>query len=123
MIHAPSANLNPMKPINIFSSIPQNLQTEVFEDILRSHSVRIERILSQGQTSPGTGWYDQDEHEWVMVLEGSASLEFEDGSRCDLSAGDYLNIPAHTKHKVIWTDPDRVTIWLAVFYPSSAELS
>ena len=105
-----------MNHTNIFASLPQNLDTEVFEDIVRSQSVRIERILSKGHTSPETGWYDQDEHEWVMVLEGSAALEFEDGTRCDLSAGDYVNILAHTKHKVAWTDPDKVTVWLAVFY-------
>lgn len=105
-----------MNHTNIFASLPQNLGTEVFEDIAHSQSVRIERILSKGHSSPETGWYDQDEHEWVMVLEGGASLEFEDGTRCDLSAGDYVNIPAHTKHKVAWTDPDKVTVWLAVFY-------
>lgn len=105
-----------MNHTNIFASLPQNLDTEVFEDIAHSQSVRIERILSKGHSSPETGWYDQDEHEWVMVLEGSAVLEFEDGVRCDLSVGDYVNIPAHTKHKVAWTDPDKVTVWLAVFY-------
>jgi cupin 2 domain-containing protein len=101
---------------NLFTVLPDHLESEVFEEIIRSPSVRIERILSKGQSSPATGWYDQDEHEWVMVLEGSATLVFEDGTRCDLSVGDYLNIPAHTKHKVAWTDPDKVTVWLAVFY-------
>jgi Uncharacterized protein containing double-stranded beta helix domain len=105
-----------MDPANLFSSLPQNLDAEAFEDIVRSSSVRIERILSKGHSSPETGWYDQEEHEWVIVLEGSASLEFEDGTRCDLSVGDYVNIPAHIKHKVAWTDPDKVTVWLAVFY-------
>lgn len=105
-----------MNPTNIFAAIPKSLDAEAFEDIARSPSVRIERILSKGHTSPETGWYDQDEHEWVIVLEGNALLEFEDGARCDLSTGDYLNIPAHTKHKVAWTDPDKVTVWLAVFY-------
>lgn len=51
-----------------------------------------------------------------MVVEGKAFLEFEDGSKSELSAGDYINIPAHVKHKVAWTDPDEITVWLAVFY-------
>lgn len=89
---------------------------EFFEDIVRSPTVRIERIVSKGHTSPETGWYDQDENEWVMVVKGRATLEFEDGSRCEMSAGDYVNIPAHIRHKVAWTDPDDITIWLAVFY-------
>lgn len=101
---------------NIFECLPKSLDVEVLEDIVRSDKVRIERILSQGQSSPASGWYDQDENEWVIVLQGSGRLAFGDGSEINLNAGEYINIPAHKKHRVAWTDPDRVTIWLAVFY-------
>ena len=107
-----------MKVTNIFDLLPCNLNKEVFEDLVCSSVVRIERIVSKGQSSPDKGWYDQEENEWVMVVEGNACLEFEDGSKSDLSAGDFINIPAHVKHKVLWTDPQRITIWLAVFYSS-----
>ena len=50
-----------------------------------------------------------------MVVEGKATLEFEDGSKRELSTGDYINIPAHVKHKVVQTDPNQITIWLAIF--------
>lgn len=102
---------------NIFRDIPAALKTEVFENVLVHNCVRIERILSQGHTSPETGWYDQEENEWVVVLQGKGTIEFEDGSFKVLAPGDYLNIPAHQKHKVSWTDPEQVTVWLAVFYP------
>lgn len=105
-----------MKPDNIFAAIPSNLKDEVFEAIVTYQNVRIERIVSNGQVSPAVGWYDQDEHEWVLVVKGRAVLEFDNGDVCRLSAGDYLNIPAHSKHKVSWTDPDDLTIWLAIFY-------
>lgn len=105
-----------MNTYNIFKGIPSELENEIFEDIVKSGNVRIERILSQGQSSPGQGWYDQDENEWVIVLRGKGTLTFEDGRSVNLGAGDYINIPAHTRHKVSWTDPDNVTIWLAVFY-------
>lgn len=101
---------------NIFASLPDDPGTEVFEDILRNDSVRIERIVSSGQSSPEQGWYDQDEGEWVMVLRGAARLLFEDGREVELDAGDFIDIPAHTKHRVSWTDPGETTIWLAVFY-------
>lgn len=107
---------------NIFSALPPfsadtaRGASEIFEDILRSNTLRIERIISQGQSSPAVGWYDQDENEWVMVLEGAACILLEDGSERRLEKGDYLTLPAHTKHKVSWTDPDRLTVWLAVFY-------
>ena len=105
-----------MKPANLFNALPKHPATEIFDDLVRSSTVRIERIVSKGHRSPETGWYDQDEHEWVIVMQGKATLAFDDGSVCHLSEGDYINIPAHTKHKVSWTDPDNLTVWLAVFY-------
>jgi len=101
---------------NIFDLIPDNLETEVLETILDSASVRIERIISKGHTSPEQGWYDQEENEWVIVLKGEAILLFIDESTITLKAGDYINIPARRKHKVKWTDPNIETIWLAIFY-------
>ena len=103
---------------NIFSSVPDIVEKEVFEDLLNHDKVRIERIISKGQSSPSEGWYDQEEHEWVIVLQGGGVIAFEDGREIKLLKGDYLNIPAHEKHRVKWTDPERITIWLAVFYKS-----
>jgi len=96
--------------------MPANLPKEVFETLLDNEHVKIERIVSKGHTSPESGWYDQVQHEWVILLEGAATITFEDGKEVSLSKGDYLNIPAHTKHKVSWADPDVETVWLAVFY-------
>ena len=101
---------------NFLEDLPVSLEYEVFEDVLTSDNVRIERILSNGQTSPDEGWYDQSEHEWVLVLEGAGQIEYEDGSNVSLKKGDYLYIPAHKKHRVSWTDPEQITVWLAIFY-------
>jgi cupin 2 domain-containing protein len=101
---------------NIFDSIPSDLSSEVFEDLVTSDKVKIERIISKGHSSPDVGWYDQEQSEWVIVIAGSAIIGFDDKPSVTLKAGDYLNIPAHQKHKVAWTDPDVETVWLAVFY-------
>lgn len=101
---------------NLFCPLPEDLSQEVVEDLVRSSHVRVERIVSHGHSSPETGWYDQDESELVMVLDGSGSILFENGDEVVLHAGDYINISAHTKHKVLWTDKEKPTIWLAVFY-------
>ena len=103
-------------PSNIYAAIPADISSEIFQDLVKSPNVRIERILSKGHISPDFGWYDQDESEWVMVMEGKATIAFEDGRSVSLSKGDHLNIPPHCKHKVSWSDPHCVTIWLAVFY-------
>jgi len=103
-------------PQNIFDH-PSPLSDEVTHPLLTREQVRIERIVSRGHCSPPGFWYDQTEHEWVLVLAGSAHLRFEQDDRVvELGAGDYVDIPAHARHRVEWTDPDRDTVWLAVFY-------
>jgi cupin 2 domain-containing protein len=106
-----------MTPLNILDNIPSALTEELFEVIQSGGGVRIERIVSRGHASPEGFWYDQEDPEWVMVLKGRAVLLFENiESPVSLAPGDYLNIPAHTRHRVQWTDPDQETVWLAIFY-------
>ena len=101
---------------DLYADIPAHLPAELFEQILGAGSVRIERIVSRGHTSPGSGWYDQDSNEWVLVLRGAGRIQFEDGAEVTLEPGQYLDIKAHRRHRVSWTDPENATVWLAVFY-------
>lgn len=101
---------------NIFDDIPKNIKSEIFETLIDNDDVQIERIISKGHKSPESGWYNQDKNEWLIVLTGEAILSFADKSSLKLKAGDFINIPAHKKHKVEWTNPDTETIWLAVHY-------
>lgn len=98
---------------NIFADLPKRMPDEVFSTLLTSENVRIERIVSHGHSSPEGFWYDQDQHEWVMVLKGQAKLRLGD-ELIEMKAGDYVNIPAHMRHRVEWTSPDEPTVWLAV---------
>ncbi len=102
---------------NIFHPSLPVLEQEFFNILFQDKDIRIERIISQGHASPASGWYDQEDNEWVLVLEGAGTIIFENGREVKMQKGDYLHIPAHAKHKVSWTDPDRQTIWLAVHYP------
>ena len=101
---------------NLFCDIPAGLEDELFETLASSDKVVVERIVSTGQASPAEGWYDQDRNEFVVVLRGSARLEYEDGSQWDLATGDWVDSPAHRKHRVAWTDQTTETVWLAVHY-------
>jgi len=65
---------------------------------------------------PKSGWYDQDQNEWVLVLTGAARLAFEDGSEVNMGSGDSLEIPLHVKHKVVWTDLEEEMVWVAVHF-------
>ena len=101
---------------NLLADIPAQLDSERCERLVSQGAVTIKRILSRGQSSPDSGWYDQTEDEWVVVLEGEAILTFADGRDYHLHAGDHLLIPAHSQHRVAWTPADRTTIWLAVHF-------
>ncbi len=102
---------------NLFADIPNELKDELIETILQTSSFRIERIVSQGHRSPDGFWYDQSDNELVILLKGSATLRFENQSQpITMNSGDYLHIEKHVRHRVEWTNPDEVTIWLAVHY-------
>jgi cupin 2 domain-containing protein len=106
-----------MEAGNLFADVPTQLQSEQFTELLTAPHLRLERIVSTGQASPPGSWYDQDRAEWVLLLAGSAGLliEGEDAPRV-LAPGDYLHIPARTRHRVEWTDAARPTVWLAVHH-------
>ena len=105
--------MNP--PSNLFADIPAHLPAELVETLLTSAQFRIERIVSQGHASSEGFWYDQPHDEWVLLLTGTARLRFED-SVTDLKPGDWINIPAHRRHRVEQTDATTETIWLAIHY-------
>lgn len=100
---------------NLHADIPSRLADEQFADLFTRPGVRIERIVSTGHASPDGFWYDQPHDEWVCVISGSAgvSIEGEAAPRI-LRVGDWLELPAHVRHRVEWTDPDTLTVWLAV---------
>ena len=102
---------------NIFENIPKQIPDEMLEEVFRAEHFRIERIISRGHSTGNGEWYDQGHDEWVIVLRGSAGLLFEgDHTAVMLKPGDYINIPAHQKHRVEWTDPHEETVWLAIHY-------
>ena len=104
--------------MNLFH-LPENLpQAEWLEVLEKRTGVRIERIISAGQSSPPGFWYEQTEDEWVAVLQGNAALEWADGSVKELMVGDYLLIPAGKKHRVARTSAEPPCIWLAAFLPT-----
>lgn len=102
---------------NIFSNLPRHILDEIFEEIINTKACKVERIISKGQASPAGFWYDQELNEWVVVLKGRAVLKFQDNQEVmEMGPGDYVNIPAHCKHREEWTDSHTVTIWLAIHY-------
>jgi cupin 2 domain-containing protein len=101
---------------NLLSSLPDASASEITEPLVCARGVRLERIVSHGQVSPLDYWYDRDEAEWVLVLSGSARIAIAgEGENRLLREGDAIFLPAHCRHRVTWTDPERPTVWLALF--------
>src|SRR5688572_23297371 len=97
---------------NIFADHDQGSDGEKFLTLFENSSVKIERIVSHSHSSPAGFWYDQAEDEWVIVLRGTAALEFTDGQIVEMSEGDYVMIPRSVRHRVARTSTN--TVWLAV---------
>ena len=81
------------------------------------YDVSIERIVSQGETS---SWYEQEEDEWIVLVEGEATLEIvqksPDQVRTEtLKRGDTCLLTAGTKHRVTKTSVKPPCVWICVF--------
>ncbi|MBE9009657.1 cupin domain-containing protein [Pseudanabaenaceae cyanobacterium LEGE 13415] len=100
--------------MNIFELPEELLDRELFEPLIETNQILIERIISTGQTTPEGEWYDQPRDEWVLLLQGEAQLTYEDGTSIELKAGDYVLIPAHQRHRVSYTSSNPACIWLAI---------
>jgi cupin 2 domain-containing protein len=93
---------------------------EQIDRLVEGASVRIERIVSTGQASPPGFWYDQPDDEFVVLLTGAARLRFEEGDvTVDMKPGDWVEIPAHVRHRVEATLAESPTVWLAVHHWSA----
>ena len=100
----------------LLHGLPAHLAAEHIDTLLTRPGVRMERIVSTGQASPEGFWYNQVEDEFVVLLSGAAGLRFAGEAEVrELRPGDWLEIPAHVRHRVEWTAADAPTVWLAVF--------
>jgi cupin 2 domain-containing protein len=102
-----------VKVQNIFHDLPELSDQEDLSILFQNPCAKIERIVSRSHSSPPGFWYDQDEDEWVILVRGEATLEFEGGELLQMKEGDHVTIPRHVKHRVHQTGPE--TIWLAVY--------
>ncbi|HKZ34108.1 MAG TPA: cupin domain-containing protein [Candidatus Nanoarchaeia archaeon] len=104
---------------NIFRDSGTKLEEELVEILIPAgRIVRLERAVSPKSDTPSKV-YDQEEDEFVMLVKGYAELEFEEEGEMGkrkvvMREGDYINIPAHLKHRVIKTEEG--TTCLALFY-------
>ena len=108
---------SPFLVTNLLAELPRDLAAEQFQPLISAQGVRIERIVSLGHSSPSGFWYDQEQHEAVLLIQGAARLRFaDDADPIDLVPGTLVNIPAHKRHRIDSTDPTQPTIWLAIHY-------
>lgn len=111
-----------MKAANLFESIPSTLPEELVEVLAEGKGhIRIVRLVSRGHASPDGFWYDQEEREWVVLLSGSATMSFENPVSGEvkvvtLTAGDWLEIPPRSRHRVESTSTGEPAVWLAVHW-------
>jgi len=99
----------------LLQALPSAEAGEVLDTLLARDGIRIERIVSHGQSTPEGEWYDQKEDEWVVVLRGAAKLLLEgEAAPRELNPGDFIYLPAGRRHRVSWTTVDEPTVWLAI---------
>jgi len=105
---------------SLAAGLPQSRAPEEILDLLvETGGTRVERIVSTGQTSPATGWYDQPHDELVVLVAGAAGLLIEgETAERRLGPGDWVHLPARCRHRVTSTEASPPTVWLAVHFPA-----
>lgn len=100
---------------NIFSNDENaDFGSELFFELFKNGNCVIEKIVSAGQITEESRWLEEENDEWVILLQGKSELLFENGRREIMKEGDYLLIPSKTRHRVIYTSSNPKCIWLAV---------
>src|SRR3546814_13685485 len=85
-------------PDNLLAALPRAAAGEVFTELLARPGVRLERIVSAGQTTPADAPMVQDTDEWVLLLAGEAGLRLADGQAIALPPGDPVFLPSGVPH-------------------------
>jgi cupin 2 domain-containing protein len=101
---------------NLFDDLVTPDGTERFDELLARPGAVIERIVSTGQATPPDAPYDQAWDEWVLLISGAARLWLDGAGEVPLAPGDHVLIPAYCRHRVLWTQAEPPTVWLAVHF-------
>lgn len=97
-----------MEVFNLFDHIKFSDLEEIEEGIFENEKVRALRTMSLNQV---TGFMVQDEDEFVILMDGLASIETE-SEVVRMKKGDFLFIPKGLRHRVI--DQDKA-VWFCLF--------
>lgn len=101
---------------NLLDDIPAAMPSELVDTLMEAAGLRIERIISWGHVTEPDSWYDQPWSEWVLLLQGAATLCLEREGLQQLRPGGWMILPAHCRHRIESTSSDPPAIWLAVHF-------
>jgi cupin 2 domain-containing protein len=107
-----------LPPVSNLLPPPSGQGEEEISSHLQTPHLRLEHIVSRGQVSPRGFWYDQMDPEWILLLRGTATLDFGEAGLLELKAGDSLTIPARMKHRVARVSGD--ALWIALHFRDGA---
>lgn len=97
-----------MEVFNLLDNLIFSKSEEVEEKVYEDEKVRVLRTMSLDQV---TDFMIQDEDEFVVLMEGKASIET-DREVIEMKKGDFIFIEKGLRHRVI--DQDRA-IWFCLF--------
>ena len=100
---------------NIYN-YPENISEEIFEEIIQGNTFKMERIVSPYLPKGDSKWYNQEENEYVVILQGEAKIELVNSEVITLNKGDHFLIKRFTKHRVAYTSKNPLVIWLTIHY-------
>ena len=117
--------------MNIFDLKDLSEKEEVVKILTENENVRIEKIISTGQT---TDWQESDKNEFVILIQGEAEIEYfenknfekneniienqrnTNNKKLQLTKGDTILINKGERHRVSYTSKNPCCIWICIFF-------
>lgn len=98
---------------NIFENIELAGEEEQFDLLQKGLHYRIERIVTSGHSSPEGFYYEQENDEWIFLVQGEVILEMEE-KYVQMKTGDHLFIPKNCRHRIEKSSVEPVCIWVCI---------
>ncbi|MES2257456.1 MAG: cupin domain-containing protein [Pseudomonadota bacterium] len=104
-----------MQTANLYVNASPPQDGERFETLLSHQNLVVERIVSSSKIASHE--YVQEQDEWVVLLQGEATLDIA-GESISLKSGDHVFLPSKTPHTVLSVSEG--ALWLAIhLHPQS----
>jgi|SRR5580693_1088175 cupin 2 domain-containing protein len=97
---------------NIFRDVTPASKEPQVTTIAENRNIKIQRVVASGQSSKAGLFCPQEDNDLLVLLQGNLILDYENGRRVNMAAGDYIFTAPKENNRVAETSHEEETIWI-----------